>query len=79
MKLFLRKLHGQWYFGTQIVETHYVEIFSLLKIKKEVDLIMFQIMRYIICYNSLILNLNPKTQGRRELIIYDTTNGITTF
>ncbi len=34
MNLFLRKLHGQWYFGTQIVETHYVENFSILKIKK---------------------------------------------
>jgi hypothetical protein len=36
-------------------------------------------MHFIICYNNLILNLNPKTQARRRLIIYTTTNGITTL
>jgi hypothetical protein len=43
------------------------------------NLIMLQIMRYILCYNNPILNLNPKTKGRRGLIIYNTTNGITTL
>jgi hypothetical protein len=46
---------------------------------KEVDLIVLQVMHCIICYNSPILNLNSKTQVRRELIVYNTTNGITTL
>jgi len=33
-------------------------------------------MFYIICYNSPILNLNPKTQARRRFIIYNTISGI---
>jgi len=33
----------------------------------------------ILCYNSLVLNLNPKIQAKRGLIISDTTNGITTL
>jgi hypothetical protein len=33
-------------------------------------------MCYIICYYGPILNLNPKTRGRRGLITYNTTNGI---
>jgi hypothetical protein len=33
-------------------------------------------MHYIFSYNSLILNLNPKTQVRKGLIIYNTFNGI---
>ncbi len=36
-------------------------------------------MHCILCYNNLILNLNPKTQARRRLIIDSTTNGIITF
>jgi hypothetical protein len=36
-------------------------------------------MHWIFCYNSLILNLNPKIQAERGLIIYNTTNGITTL
>jgi hypothetical protein len=30
----------------------------------------------IVCHNSLILNLNPKTQAKRWLLKYNTTNGI---
>jgi hypothetical protein len=33
-------------------------------------------MQCILCYNSPILNLNPKTQARRGLIIYNTSSGI---
>jgi hypothetical protein len=43
---------------------------------KEVDLTALEIMHYIFSYNSLILNLNPKTQVRKGLIIYNTFNGI---
>jgi hypothetical protein len=43
---------------------------------KEVDIIAPQIMCCIICNNNPILNLNPKTQARKWLIIYNTTSGI---
>jgi hypothetical protein len=47
---------------------------------KEVELTSLQVMHYIICHKSPILNLNPKIQARiRNLIIYNTTNGITTL
>jgi len=46
---------------------------------KEVDFIALQIMCCILCYNSPILNLNPKIQARKKLIIYNTINGITTL
>jgi hypothetical protein len=36
-------------------------------------------MHCILCYNNPILNLNPKAQAWRRLIIYNTTNGITTL
>jgi hypothetical protein len=36
-------------------------------------------MCYIPCHNNPILNLNPKTQARKGLIIYDITNGIATL
>jgi len=44
---------------------------------KKVDLTTPQIMRCIICYNSPILNLNPKNQAKSVLIIiYNIVNGI---
>ncbi len=33
-------------------------------------------MRCIICHNNPILNVNPKTQARKRLIIYNSFNGI---
>jgi hypothetical protein len=33
-------------------------------------------MHYIVCHNNPVLNLNPKIQARKGLIIYNTTNGI---
>jgi hypothetical protein len=33
-------------------------------------------MRCYLCHNNSILNLNPKTQVKKRLIIYNTTNGI---
>jgi hypothetical protein len=48
--------------------------------KKKVDLIAPKVMCCIICYNSPILNLNPKIQAKRGLIIiYNIINGITTL
>jgi hypothetical protein len=46
---------------------------------KEVDFIALQITCCILCYNSPILNLNPKIQARKKIIIYNTINGITTL
>jgi hypothetical protein len=48
------------YFGNHIAKMHYVGHFFVLMIKKEIDLTTLEIMHYIFCYNSLILNLNPK-------------------
>jgi hypothetical protein len=46
---------------------------------KEIDFIVVQVMRCFLCYNSPILNLNPKIQARKGLIIYNKINGITTL
>jgi len=43
---------------------------------KEVNVIVFQILHCILCHNNPILNVNPKTQAKKGLIIYNTTNGI---
>jgi hypothetical protein len=43
---------------------------------KEVGFIALQVMHCILCYNSPILNLNPKIQARRRLIIHNKINGI---
>jgi hypothetical protein len=32
-----------------------------------------------LCHNNLVLNLNPKIQAKKGLIIYNTTNGIVTL
>jgi hypothetical protein len=72
MKANLRKLNAQKLFWNQIVKMHYVGHFID---KREVDLITPQVM-HCICHNNSILNLNPKTQTRRGLIKYNTTNGI---
>jgi len=44
---------------------------------KDVDVKCSQTIRCILCYNSPVLFCNPKTQARKDLIIYNTTNGIT--
>jgi hypothetical protein len=50
--------------------------FYCVKDNKEVNVTTPQTMRYILCHNNLILNVNPKIQARKRLIIYNTTNGI---
>jgi hypothetical protein len=42
-----------------------------------VNVIVPQTMRCIFCHNNPILNINPKTQAGKKLIIYNTTNDIT--
>jgi hypothetical protein len=46
---------------------------------KDVDVKCPQTMRCILCYNSFVLFCNLKTQAKNGLIIYNTTNGITTL
>lgn len=40
---------------------------------------MLETMRCIFCYNNLILITNAKTQARKDLILYNITNGIITL
>jgi hypothetical protein len=53
--------------------------FCCVNDNKEVNVIALQTMHCIVCHNNPILNLNPKTQARKGLIIYKTTNGIATL
>ncbi len=43
---------------------------------KVVNVIAPQTMHCYLCHSKPILNLNPKTQARKRLIIYNTINGI---
>jgi hypothetical protein len=43
---------------------------------KEVNAIAPQTMQCIFCHNNPILNVNPKTQARKGLIIYNSSNGV---
>ncbi len=76
MKEDLRKLHAQRLFWKPNNRNALCWAFDYVNDNKKVDLITFQIMHCIFWYNSRILNLNSKTQGKRGLIIYNTTNGI---
>jgi hypothetical protein len=60
-------------FGSYIVE------FFCVNDRKNVDVKYPQTMRCIFCYSSPILVCNSKAQARKGLILYNTTNGITTF
>ncbi len=75
----LKKLYAQGLFWKPNSKNVLCWAFYCVNDNKEVDLIVLQVMHCIICYNSPILNLNSKTQVRRELIVYNTTNGITTL
>jgi hypothetical protein len=66
-------------FGKHMIKILYVGIFIyFLFDNKNVDVKCLQTLRCILCYNSPILFCNPKIQARKGLIIYNTTNGITT-
>jgi hypothetical protein len=43
---------------------------------KLVDVKCYQLMRCILCYVNMILITHAKTQARKSLILYSTTNGI---
>jgi len=79
MKENLRKLHAQGLFWKPSNKNALYWEFYYVNDNKEIDLIAPQVMCCIICYNNLVLNLNSRNEARRGLIIYNTTNGITTL
>jgi hypothetical protein len=42
----------------------------------DIDLVNPQIMCCILCYQNLVIGINPRTQARKGLISYHKTNGI---
>jgi hypothetical protein len=76
MKKNLKKLHAQRLFWKPNSKNVLCWAFYYVNDNKKVGLIALQIMCCIFYYNSPILNLNPKTQDRRGLIIYNKISGI---
>ncbi len=72
----MRKLHAQRLFWKPDSKNASSWAIFCVNDNKKVDFTTLEIMHYIFCYNNLILNLNPKTQTRRGLIICNTFNGI---
>jgi hypothetical protein len=61
------------HFGEEITKICYV---GHLIVSMITNITTLETMHCILCHNNLILNLNPKTQARKWLIIYNTINGI---
>ncbi len=78
MKEKIRKLHVEKTMWKSHGRNFLYQVF-LVNHKKNADVKCPQTMRCILCYNSPILFCNLKTQARKNLIIYNTTNGITTL
>jgi hypothetical protein len=72
----LKKLHAQRTFWRGNSINALCWAFYSVNDNKEVDVIAPQTMRCILCHNNPILNVNPKMQVRKRLIIYNATNGI---
>jgi hypothetical protein len=51
-------------FGNHTIKSPYVGHLYYCNDNKDVDLKYLQAMHHILCYNSLILVSNPKTQSR---------------
>jgi hypothetical protein len=69
MKENLRKLHGQRLFWKPNSINALWWAFYYVNNNNEIDVIAPQVMHFLIYYNSPILNLNPKIQIRKWLII----------
>jgi len=76
-----KKLHAQRTFWRRNNINALCWAFYCVNDDKEVNVITSQIMCCILCHNNPILNVNPKTQAKKGLIIYTnhTTNGIITL
>ncbi len=73
------KLHAQRSLWQKNCKNALCQAFYYVNDNKKVNIIFFQTMCCILCHNNPIFNLNPKTQARKGLFIYNTTNGITTL
>ncbi len=72
----LKKLHAQIFFWRGNNVNALCWTFCCVNDNKEVIVIAFRSMCCIFCHNNPILNVNPKIQARKGLIIYNGTNGI---
>jgi hypothetical protein len=72
MKFLIIKLHAQRLCWKPNNKNVLCWAFDYVNDNKEVDLTTLQVIYCILCYNSPVLNLNPKLQARRKLIIYYT-------
>jgi hypothetical protein len=72
-----RKLHEQILFWEPNNRNALFWAFYCINDNKEIDLIGSQIMRVL--FVTIVMNLNPKTQAMKVLIINKTTNGIITL
>jgi hypothetical protein len=75
----LKRLHAQRVFWKGNNKNALCWAFYCLNDNKEINVATFQIMHCIPCHNNPILNVNPKIQARKGLIIYNTTNGVATL
>jgi hypothetical protein len=75
----LMKLHAQRAFWRRNSRNALCWAFYCVNDNKEVNVIIPQTMRCILCHNNPILNVNPKMQARKGLITYNRTNGIVTL
>ncbi len=72
----LKKLDAQRIFWRGNNRNSLCWAFYCVNGNKEVNVITRQTMWCILCHNDPILNVNPKTQARKGLIIYNSSNGI---
>jgi hypothetical protein len=78
MKIILKNYMHKEYFREEIIKLHCVGHFCVNDNKK-INVTNLQTMHYILCHNNPILNVNPKTQARKGLIIFNTSNCISTL
>ncbi len=71
-----KKLHAKIIFWKGNNKNALCWTFYCVNDNKEVNVIAFQTMCCILCHNNPILNVNPKIQARKGLIIYNGTNDI---
>ncbi len=79
MNIQIKKLRAQRTFWRENNKNALCWAFYCVNDNKEVNVITPQTMRCIFCHNNPILNVNPKTQAKKKLTIYNTTNGIATL
>jgi len=75
----LKKLHAQKVFWKRNRKIALCWAFYYVNDNKKISVTTSPIMHCILCHKNPILNVNPKTQVRKGLIIYNTTNYIVTL